>query len=151
MMRPVPPGEVLQEQLEELNMSASKLAAHLDVPTNRITEILNGERALTADTALRLSKFFGTTPEFWMALQSKYELRKAELEAARPLAKVIPLTPRVYPKLARPVRVAPAARSTPFASDLLGATGTNRAKKKAGKKASAKKAKKAPVRRAKKA
>ena len=91
MMRPVPPGEVLQEQLEELNMSASKLAAHLDVPTNRITEILNGERALTADTALRLSKFFGTTPEFWMALQSNYELQKARTKAERPLAKVTPL------------------------------------------------------------
>ena len=91
MMRPVPPGEVLQEQLEELNMSASKLAAHLDVPTNRITEILNGERALSADTALRLSRFFGTTPEFWMALQSSYELRRAELEATRPLERVTPL------------------------------------------------------------
>lgn len=71
MMGSVSPGEVLQEQLEELDISASKLAAHLDVPTNRITEILNGKRAITADTALRLSKFFGTTPEFWMALQSR--------------------------------------------------------------------------------
>lgn len=153
MMRPVPPGEVLQEQLEELNMSASKLAAHLDVPTNRITEILNGARALTADTALRLSRFFGTTPDFWMALQSKYELRKAELEAARPLAKVIPLMPYLYPKPARPARLAPTARSAMSgrALDLieLGATGTIRAKK-AKKKASVKSAKKAP-RRAKKA
>src|SRR6187549_982469 len=91
MMRPVPPGEVLQEQLEELNISASKLAAHLDVPTTRITEILNGERALSADTALRLSRFFGTTPEFWMALQASYELRKAKLEATRPLENVTPL------------------------------------------------------------
>src|SRR5688500_5661834 len=67
MMRPVPPGEVLREQLEELRMSATQLAAHLGVPTNRITGILNAERALTADTALRLSKFFGTTAEFWLA------------------------------------------------------------------------------------
>lgn len=141
MMRPVPPGEVLQEQLEELNMSATQLAAHLGVPPNRITLILNGTRALTADTALRLSKFFGTTPEFWMALQSNYDLRKAEAEAARPLAKVIPLYPRA------PVRVVRQAMS----GRLLGLNEFGRpAKKKAAKKATAK-ARKAPTRRAKKA
>ena len=72
------PGEHLAEQLEELGMSAAALARHLKVPTNRITEILNGRRAVTGDTALRLGHFFGTSPEFWLNLQKLYELRLAE-------------------------------------------------------------------------
>ncbi|MCX5891255.1 MAG: HigA family addiction module antitoxin [Deltaproteobacteria bacterium] len=72
------PGEHLAEQLGELDMSAAELARQLKVPTNRITEILNGQRAVTGDTALRLGHFFGTSPEFWMNLQKLYELRLAE-------------------------------------------------------------------------
>ena len=72
------PGEHLAEQLEALDMSAAELARQLKVPTNRITEILNGQRAVTGDTALRLGHFFGTSPEFWMNLQKLYELRLAE-------------------------------------------------------------------------
>lgn len=72
------PGEHLAEQLEELGMSAAELGRKLKVPTNRITEILNGRRGLTGDTALRLGHFFGTSPEFWMNLQKLYELRLAE-------------------------------------------------------------------------
>jgi addiction module HigA family antidote len=72
------PGEHLAEQLEELGMSAAELGRKLKVPTNRITEILNGRRAVTGDTALRLGHFFGTSPEFWMNLQKLYELRLAE-------------------------------------------------------------------------
>jgi len=72
------PGEHLAEQLEELDMSAAALARQLKVPTNRITEILNGQRAVTGDTALRLGHFFGTSPEFWLNLQKLYELRLAE-------------------------------------------------------------------------
>jgi addiction module HigA family antidote len=72
------PGEHLAEQLEELGMSAAALARQLKVPTNRITEILNGRRAVTGDTALRLGHFFGTSPEFWLNLQKLYELRLAE-------------------------------------------------------------------------
>jgi antitoxin HigA-1 len=72
------PGEHLAEQLEVLGMSAAELARHLKVPTNRITEILNGRRAVTGDTALRLGHFFGTSPEFWLNLQKIYELRQAE-------------------------------------------------------------------------
>ena len=72
------PGEHLAEQLKELGMSAAELARQLKVPTNRITEILNGQRAVTGDTALRLGHFFGTSPEFWMNLQKLYELRLAE-------------------------------------------------------------------------
>jgi len=72
------PGEHLAEQLAELDMSATELARNLKVPTNRITEILNGRRAITGDTALRLGHFFGTSPEFWLNLQKIYELRRAE-------------------------------------------------------------------------
>jgi len=72
------PGEHPAEQLEELDMSAAALARHLQVPTNRITGILLGRRAITGDTALRLGHFFGTSPEFWLNLQKIYELRLAE-------------------------------------------------------------------------
>jgi antitoxin HigA-1 len=72
------PGLHLAEQLEELDMSAPELARHLKVPTNRITEILNGRRALTGDTALRVGHFFETSPEFWLNLQKIYALRRAE-------------------------------------------------------------------------
>jgi addiction module HigA family antidote len=72
------PGEHLAEQLTELGMSAAELARQLKVPTNRITEILNGQRAVTGDTALRLGHFFETSPEFWLNLQKLYELRLAE-------------------------------------------------------------------------
>jgi antitoxin HigA-1 len=71
------PGEHLAEELSELGMSAAELARQLEVPTNRITEILNGRRAITGDTALRLAHFFGTTAEFWLTLQSLYEIRVA--------------------------------------------------------------------------
>ena len=60
------PGEHLAEKLEELGMSAAELARQLKVPTNRITGVLNGQRAITGDTALRLGHFFGTSPQFWL-------------------------------------------------------------------------------------
>jgi addiction module HigA family antidote len=75
------PGEHLAEQLEALKMSAAELARQLKVPTNRITHILNGQRAITGDTALRLGRFFGTSAEFWLNLQKLYELRMAEQES----------------------------------------------------------------------
>ncbi len=75
------PGEHLAEEIEALNMSAAGLARQLKVPTNRITGILNGQRAITGDTALRLSHYFGTSAEFWLNLQSLYELRLAEKKA----------------------------------------------------------------------
>ena len=71
------PGEHLTEELKALDMSAAELARNLDVPTNRVTQILNGQRAITGDTALRLAHYFGTTPEFWLNLQSLYDLRVA--------------------------------------------------------------------------
>lgn len=77
------PGEHVAEELKELNMSAAALARNLKVPTNRITDILNGRRAITADTALRLGHFFGTSAEFWLNLQKLYELRLAEKKVRR--------------------------------------------------------------------
>jgi addiction module HigA family antidote len=75
---PIHPGEVLQDELHELGLSAAGLARNLNVPTNRITGILNGRRAVTADTALRLGHWFGMSAEFWLNLQKQYELRLAE-------------------------------------------------------------------------
>ena len=74
------PGEHLAEQLEELEMSAAELSRRIKVPTNRITQIVNGRRSITGDTALRLGHFFGTSAEFWLNLQKLYELRVAERE-----------------------------------------------------------------------
>ena len=82
-MRPVHPGEILREELDELGLSANALGKALDVPTNRITAILNGQRGITADTALRLSRYFGTTPQMWQNLQKAFELRVAEIESGK--------------------------------------------------------------------
>lgn len=76
----VHPGEQIAVELEELGMSASQLARELDIPANRVTEILRGRRGITADTALRLARWLGTSPEFWMNLQQIYELRRAQEE-----------------------------------------------------------------------
>ncbi len=75
---PIHPGETLREDLETLGMSAAELARRIEVPVNRVTHILNGQRAVTGDTALRLGRFFGTSGEFWLNLQKLYELRRAE-------------------------------------------------------------------------
>ncbi len=82
------PGEHLAEELKELGMSAAELARRLDVPTNRVTEILNGKRAITGDTALRLAHFFGTSAEFWINLQSLYELRIAQKKAGKSIGRL---------------------------------------------------------------
>lgn len=77
------PGSHLAEILEELDMSASELGRQLDVPANRITAILKGQRSITGDTALRLGHFFGNSPQFWLNLQAMYDLRMAEIKAGR--------------------------------------------------------------------
>ena len=77
------PGEHLAEELEALDMSAAELARKIDVPTNRVTQILNGTRAITGDTALRLAHFFGTSAQFWLNLQSLYDLRLAQEKAGK--------------------------------------------------------------------
>lgn len=79
-MMPVHPGEILREEMEVLGLSANQLSRALRVPVNRITLILNGQRGVSADTALRLARFFGTTPSLWMNLQKTWELRRAEIE-----------------------------------------------------------------------
>jgi len=80
---PIHPGEILLEDfLKPLGISANKLARELRVPSNRIVKIVNGERGITADTALRLARFFNMTPDFWMNLQSHYDLEKAQDEIA---------------------------------------------------------------------
>ena len=88
-MRPVHPGEVLRDELEALGLSANALSKALDVPVNRITAILHGQRGVTADTALRLARYFGTTPQVWMNLQKTYELRRAEIKAGHQIAECV--------------------------------------------------------------
>src|SRR5580700_5998284 len=82
------PGEHLAEELGALKMTAAELARRLDVPTNRVTEILNGQRSITGDTALRLAHFFGTSAEFWLNLQSLYELRLAEAKTGKAIKRL---------------------------------------------------------------
>lgn len=78
---PIPPGEVLLEDfMKPLGVSQQKLARDIDVPVSRVGEIVRGKRSITADTALRLAKYFGTSPEVWLGLQMDYDLRRAERE-----------------------------------------------------------------------
>ena len=91
-MRLVHPGEILREELDELGMSANSLAKALGVPVNRITMILHCQRGVSADTALRLARYFGTTPQLWMNLQKSWELRRAEIESGHEIEKRV--TPR---------------------------------------------------------
>jgi addiction module HigA family antidote len=77
------PGEHLAEELQTLGLSAAELARKIAVPTNRVTQILNGTRAITGDTALRLAHFFGTSAQFWLNLQTLYDLRRAEQKAGK--------------------------------------------------------------------
>ena len=88
MREPIHPGETLREDLDALGMSAAELARQIKVPVNRITEILNGRRAVTGDTALRLGHFFGTTGEFWLNLQKLYELRCAKQKHGAAIARL---------------------------------------------------------------
>jgi len=86
--RAIHPGEHLAEELNALQLSAAELARQIDVPVNRITGIINGQRAVTADTALRLGHWFGTSPEFWLNLQKLYELRLAEQEVGSRISRL---------------------------------------------------------------
>ena len=88
MLAPIPPGEVLLEEfMRPLGVSQNRLARDIDAPVSRIAGIVKGERTITADTALRLAQFFGTSPEMWMALQSDYDLRVARLASGRVIEK----------------------------------------------------------------
>ena len=90
------PGEHLAEELKALAMSAAELARNIRVPTNRVTQILNGTRSITGDTALRLAHFFGTSAQFWLNLQSLYELRLAQEKAGKSI-KSLPTLKRDEP------------------------------------------------------
>jgi addiction module HigA family antidote len=85
-MIPVHPGKILKRELTARNLSANRLALALRVPSGRITDILNGKRGITAETALRLGRYFGNAPAFWMNLQSQYELAIAERDIGRKVA-----------------------------------------------------------------
>ncbi|NOU28999.1 MAG: HigA family addiction module antidote protein [Polyangiaceae bacterium] len=90
-MRPIHPGEVLLEEfMKPMELSSNRLAAALHVPTNRVTGIVNAERSVSADSALRLARYFGTSPEFWLNLQATFELRTAATEAAADIARIVP-------------------------------------------------------------
>ena len=95
-MPAIHPGEHLAEELEALDLSAAELARKMNVPTNRITQILNGTRSITGDTALRLAHFFGTSAQFWLNLQSLYDLRLAEEKAGKSI-KALPRLKRREP------------------------------------------------------
>ena len=91
---PIHLGEHLAEELSELGISAAELARQVDVPVNRITGIINGQRGVTADTALRLGHWFGTSAEFWLNLQTLYELRLARQEVGERVQKLPTLRER---------------------------------------------------------
>ena len=88
---PIHPGEHLAEELSALGLSAAALARHLKVPTNRITQTLNGCRAISGDTAIRLAHFFGTSAQFWMNLQTLYEVKCAEHKVGKTLRTLLTL------------------------------------------------------------
>lgn len=92
---PVHPGEYIAETLDELDMSARELAVALDIPANRITEIVRGRRGISADTALRLGRWLGTGPEVWMSLQKTWELKTAELEHGAEIERAVVPRPGV--------------------------------------------------------
>jgi addiction module HigA family antidote len=80
---PIHPGEILRDELKEIGIAGTELSRQIKVPENRIPQIIAGKRSITADTALRLGKWFGTTPAFWLNLQKSYELRKATREIGK--------------------------------------------------------------------
>ena len=90
---PIHPGEFLADELQEIEITAAELSRQLDVPPNRISQIIRGRRDITADTALRLGQFFGTGPELWMNLQKAYDLDKAREELGAKIKKIHPWQP----------------------------------------------------------
>ena len=85
---PIHPGEILKDELDELGISAAELARQIEVPPNRVSQILSGRRAVTADTALRLARWFGTSAELWMNLQQTYELDLARLRVGATIGRL---------------------------------------------------------------
>ncbi len=96
-MRPIHPGRILKRELGARNLSANKLALAIRVPSGRITQILNGKRGISAETALRLSRYFGNSARFWMNLQSRYELDLAEQNIGARIKAEIDASPVMHP------------------------------------------------------
>ena len=93
---PIHPGEILADELEELGVSPTELSRQIRVPANRISQIINGKRSITGDTALRLAHWFGTSPQFWMNLQALYDVRIAEEDVGTEI-KTLPTKPEKTP------------------------------------------------------
>ncbi|MFA5904000.1 MAG: HigA family addiction module antitoxin [Desulfobacula sp.] len=87
---PIHPGEILIDELTELKISFSELARQINVPANRISQIISGKRSITADTALRFGKWFGTGPKIWLNLQQAYDIEVAKLEIGSDLDAIKP-------------------------------------------------------------
>jgi addiction module HigA family antidote len=85
---PIHPGEILADELQEIGVTPTELSRQIDVPANRITQIIHGRRGITGDTALRLGHWFGTSAQFWLNLQSAYDIRIAEEKAGREIARL---------------------------------------------------------------
>jgi addiction module HigA family antidote len=85
---PIHPGEILADELKEVGVTPTELARQLEVPPNRISEIIRGRRAISGDTALRLGHWFGTAPQFWINLQMSYDLRRAAEQAGQAIEKL---------------------------------------------------------------
>lgn len=102
-MRAVHPGQVLKDELEELGITATEFARQIDVPPNRVSQIISGKRAITGDTALRFGHWFGTDPQFWLNLQAQFDLAQADKETGEMIrhlpTRVTLRTPPEQPRL----------------------------------------------------
>ena len=85
---PIHPGEILADELQEIGVTPTELARQIEVPPNRVTQIIHGRRGITGDTALRLGHWFGTSAQFWLNLQSAYDLRVSEQKAGKEIAEL---------------------------------------------------------------
>lgn len=85
---PIHPGEILADELQEIGVTPTELSRQIDVPANRITQIIHGRRGIIGDTALCLGHWFGTSAQFWLNLQSAYDIRVAQEKAGREIAKL---------------------------------------------------------------
>jgi antitoxin HigA-1 len=100
-MRAVHPGHVLKDELEELGVTPTEFARQIEVPPNRVSQIIGGKRSITGDTALRLGHWFGTDPQFWLNLQSQFDLAQADKETGE-IIRHLPTRAAVPPQSEQP-------------------------------------------------
>src|SRR6267142_2387188 len=98
MRTPIHPGEILADELGEIGISAAELARLIEVPANRVSQILAGKRAITADTALRLAQYFGMSADFWMNLQKAYELDLARQQVGKAIQRIPKRSEKAEPR-----------------------------------------------------